>query len=97
MPSASIFSLIRQGLAHAKFESSETRNVINEAIDSLESADNDRPVSLDEDVVVQDAVESIQRHLAELLGNPITVGKDDNDKTRADFGEEDPDEDEIER
>lgn len=98
MPSPSIFSLLRQAIANAKFESSETRNVVNLGIDSLENADNDglNPISIEEHPEVVSAIETIQSHLAELLGSPITISRDDN-AAAADFGEEEEDTDEIER
>lgn len=96
MPSPSIFSLLRQAIAHGKFDNSETRDMINFGIDALENADNDSVLDIEEHEDVDNAISSLQSHLAELLGSPITLSKDDDE--RKDGNEDEADvEDEIER
>lgn len=87
-----IFSLIRQGLAHATFKDSETRNVVNAAIDSLETSDNDLPGrSIEEHPDVEDACTDLIQHLSDLLGNPITTkAEDDNAIVEEDDDFDDP-------
>jgi hypothetical protein len=77
MPTPSIFSLIRQGIAYAKFDSSDTRTVVTGAIDALETANNNLigPDLEDEPEVIL-AVNDLTNHLVELLGNPITTSKE---------------------
>lgn len=97
MPTPSIFALLRQALAHAKFDSSETRAVINEGIDSLERANNDTlGLDLEEHEDVSSACETITSHLSELLGSPITTAKEDSGSAVLQFSDNE-DDDPIER
>lgn len=73
----SVFSLLRQGLAHATFGNNETRGLVLDLIDSIEVADNDNASSVEEDTDVRTAGDSLMAHLADLLGSPISSKKDD--------------------
>ena len=94
MSTPSIFALMRQALAHGRFQSTDTRNALNAAIDALEEADNDSVgPDLDEFESVANAYETLSNHLVELLGSQISSGKDDDVIAIASADEED----EIER
>lgn len=95
MSELTIFSLIRQAIAHATFNDSDTRACIVEGIDALEKADNDSPAgSIEDSPEVEVAMVALQEHLVELLGNPITLSSEDH---TTDDDEDIGAEDEIER
>lgn len=97
MSATSIYSLIRQGLAHGRFDSIETRMVILKSVDALEKADNDNVgFRLEDHQDVQEASEELTQHLIQLLESPITTHDDVSLSSPSDTDIDD-DQDVIER